>query len=342
MQTLVLFCLLGCVLSQDLHGPDYEKKTRFEKSQIVWNRVVADRTSNDWYNALQTAELFVESMNTSFTTRADDMPKQYIGGLYTRKKLIHTVGVVVQAALNIENFQFNYTGIFKTGSDSSLLRFSAAAKPDPSDSTNVITPGIAIKCFRDQTVSGNFFAMFSLLGQPTTNFFAHDFSNHPPDLGDWAPFALKALKSRFSTASPWPTMLGLSDLARFDKFGRLYTQPNFPYRVIFHPSAKLHTSIPDRSTNTFTTDIARAIAINDVLFTVWVQDQPNSQPQRIGSVVATSAPTVSKFGDMGLFHQHTSFESDLAIKPQWTEAAKQETAYQRATKGFNYPDLPWN
>lgn len=39
-----------------------------------------------------------------------------------RKKLIHTVGVISQGKLTIDNKNNNYTGIFATGSDSLIIR----------------------------------------------------------------------------------------------------------------------------------------------------------------------------------------------------------------------------
>lgn len=170
---LLALSLLVLVLSQDLHGPTYENRTRSDKLKMVWTRVIQNSQPLDWYSPLQLGELFIESMNTSFITRADDMPKQYIGGFFDRKKLVHTVGVSVLVKFKVEATQFNYTGILKTGSDSALLRFSLAAKPDIDPP--LTTPGIAIKFLRDKTTAGNIFAMFGLTGMGIFLFFTFFF-----------------------------------------------------------------------------------------------------------------------------------------------------------------------
>jgi len=50
------------------------------------------------------------------------------------------------------------------------------------------------------------------------------------------------LAKAFSKASPWPTMIGLSDFCTFDEKGKKETTPKFPYRLIFHPSKDAHTA----------------------------------------------------------------------------------------------------
>ncbi len=66
--------------------------------------------------------------------------------------------------------------------------------------------GISLKFFRDGIKSSNFMAMYSLEGQQSFNFFAHDLTNHVPELGPSAPFKLKQLRNSFKAASDWPTM----------------------------------------------------------------------------------------------------------------------------------------
>jgi hypothetical protein len=42
--------------------------------------------------------------------------------------------------------------------------------------------------------------------------------------------------------------------------------------------------------------------------------------------------------------QHTRFEADLAIFPEWTAPTEQDLNSQANTPapGFTYPDLPWS
>ena len=55
-----------------------------------------------------------------------------------------------------------FTGLFATGTPFGLIRASLATAPSPDSPESVITPGIAIKLFRDGVHSANFMAMYSL------------------------------------------------------------------------------------------------------------------------------------------------------------------------------------
>jgi len=322
-------------------GPTFQNQGRSAKLSQIWAAVARDRTPLKWYSALQLGELFIESMNTTFSEPRDDMPNQYIGGFFARKKLVHTVGPILLGRYNPVKNPFNYSGIFRSGSDSAIIRFSAAA--EPKESPESLTPGLSIKFLRDKVPSGNAFAMFNLMGQPSFNFYKHDLSNHPPDLGDWAPLTLKALKVRFSTGSSWPTMLGLSDIARFDQFGNQQSPVSFPYRLVFHPNKRLHESLPDNYLGPFEKQVIHVTnKANETIYTVWAQDTPASTTLvQIGELVSTTPATGSNFGDKSLFFQHTSFESDLRLKPQWAPLADAERTKQRGIVGYNYQDLPW-
>jgi len=256
-------------------------------------------------------------------------------------KLVHSVGAVATVRYVPVSNPFNYTGIFRSGSDSAIIRFSAAAAPDTNPDS--VTPGIAIKFLRDGMSSGNAFAMYSLLGQPSYNFFKHDLSNHPPDLGDWAPLALKAIKVKFSTGSTWPSFLGLSELASYDQFGRFESRPNFPYRVVFHPNKRIHTALPDPYQGLpFQNQVVKVIsASNETIYSVYAQDTPGASLVKIGDLITTSPATTGKFGDVSLFFQHTQFEADLRFRPEWAGPADAERTRQRNTQGFQFTDLSW-
>lgn len=84
--------------------------------------------------------------------------------------------------------------------------------------------------------SGNTFAMYSLFGQTSYNLFEHDLTNHVPQFNvNTAPLSARLLLDRFRTASAWPTMMGLSDMATYDQFGNKESIVNFPFRLVFHP-----------------------------------------------------------------------------------------------------------
>jgi len=325
----------------DFDGSAYESESRSTKLSELWSAISDDSEPLGYYNTLEQAELFVEDASTSFTFQGDDMPNQYIGHLFERKKLIHTVGVIARATFKVTN-AVNYTGLFKSGCDSVLIRFSLAQNPDG----NAYTPGIAIKFLRDGKASANIFAMYSLVGQPSSNFFLHDLTNHVPALNpDWAPLALKALDAKFKTASSWPSMVGLSNVASYDQYGNEITIPRFPYRLVFHPASSVHFSFGNVTVDPWYTPFSKLG--NGLVYHVYAQDAPllsNGALRKIGEIHLTSAATSSYFGDRHYFHQHPFMEDDLAIRPDWVTAATKDVNIQQAypySPGYQYGDLPF-
>jgi len=335
----VLFSLQIC-FSQDFHGDKYQKQIADDKSNELWNATIRDKTSNSWPNELELAELFLESMNVTFDTVADDMPTQFF--FQTRPKLIHSVGAVVTGKFVIKNTSLNYTGIFRSGCDNIILRFSLAGEPDPNVLS--ITPAVAIKFLRNGIPSGNLIGMYSLLGQDSWNFFKHDLTNHVPDLYSGAGEAYQFLRSLFATASNIPVFIGVSDLARFDQSGTEFKNPSFPFRVIFHPVTPIHTKFPDTYPGMNLQEQLSTLLPPGILFEVYVQHTPTSTTfSSIGYIQTDSFPTPSLFGDKGLFFQHSRMEDDLKYRPDWTQACydimKQQ---QQSATQYTYPDLPWN
>jgi hypothetical protein len=320
-----------------LNGPAWQKQTRSVKLNTIWKLITKDTTPRRFPTLVEQGEVFLESMNVSLETNQDDFPKQF---LTVRRKMVHSVGPVVLVRYVPVPNPFNYTGIFKTGSDSAIMRFSAAVAPVPIDG---ITPGVAIKFLRDQIPSGNAFSMRHFAGQNSWNFFKHDWSNHPPDFGVFAPPQLIALKVKFSTGSAWPFKMGLAEIARFDQQGAIEPQPSFPYRWVLHPNNRIRTATPDgfRPGTPWTTQICRVVnKVDENIFSVWAEDQPGSELVKIGDFVTAGVATTSKFGDVSLFFRHNRMEDDFRYNPQWIPAATAERAKQVVTPFYQHPDLP--
>eukprot|EP01126_Amoeba_proteus_P062097 TRINITY_DN839_c0_g1_i8.p1 TRINITY_DN839_c0_g1~~TRINITY_DN839_c0_g1_i8.p1 ORF type:complete len:341 (-),score=42.78 TRINITY_DN839_c0_g1_i8:67-1089(-) len=334
----LLFFSLG--ESATFHGGQYQAQAAQDKIGELISAVKQDASSLGWYTFSE-VELFTESMNTSFQTVADDMPYQDFG-LEERKKLVHTVGVIGSGKIDIHDNPFNYTGIFASGASEVIIRLSAAKEPATQLGDGCLAPGIALKILRSGVPSANVFSMYSLLGQNSFNFFKHDLSNHPPDLGDWAGFFFKLLRGVFSKASEFPTMLGLSDLALYDQNGVAAESPKFPFRIVFHPTTKLHDAYKDDYPGVyFTTQLVQTVQPG-TLYHIYVQDNPaNETLVQIGNLDLVSSLTTSYFGDRTLFFQHTNLESDLVYVPEWLPLAHKIQQQQQNTQGFNYPDLPF-
>jgi len=279
-------------------------------------------------------------MDPTFDTVADDMPRQFFG-LQRRPKLIHSVGCIAQAKW-VPTDRNPYTGVFN-GCDNLFIRFSLAK--EATKGAKGYAPGISVKCMRSGVPSANIFAMFSLQGQDSWNFFKHDLTNHVPDLSSKADFILQRLRGKFAEASDWPTMLGLADFATYDQNGGNVTEPKFPFRLIFHPTTVVHNSFDDAPTDDpFENVIAKKLSPGP-LYYVYAQDQPTDLPSQyiqIGVLSLTAKPGTSQFSDKFMFYQHSRMEDDFDYYPQWVAHAKEIVQQQRNTDYYTYPDLPFS
>lgn len=342
-------------------GSDWQALAADEKVRLLHRQILAQKTSQPWYTA-RIAEIFVENLATTFDFVGDDMPSQSFG-LEERPKLIHTVGAIALASFNITNPICGYTGLFKSGAANAIIRFSMATQPA---ATGDVTPGVSLKFLRDGIHSGNVFAMYSLAGQPTYNFFAHDLSNQPPNFDiSKAPTALGALASAFERASSLPTMLGLSDLASAAADGSVSGAPMFPFRFILKPARALRTAFPDAPPSPFDSDyyvsqistLPTGLKIYDVFVIPFppsidgkdalpsdasaADPCSDSTPIKIGEITLTSQPAASHYGDQDLFFQHTRMEDDLKVRPEF--AARTRALYSAQGVVWppaTYPDLP--
>jgi len=354
MRVLVLAVLLlvQSATAQDFHGKSYQLQPGSQKSILLMNGVTGNTKSNSYPSKAQQAELFIESMDLSFNTVADDMPKQFLG-LQTRMKLVHSVGAVGVVNWAPVPNRLNYTGIFASGARNAIIRFSSGAQPirnGTSFGVGGFVPGIAIKFLRNGVHSANLFSLNSvgLAGQTDCNFFAHDWSNHAPELSSSAPFALKLVRSTFAKASDYPTYLGLLPLAQYDSSGKLATKPRFPWRLVIHPTTQVHNAFPSTCSSVpFEQQLSNGLT-RGPLFSVYAIDSPIND-RNVGTAVLiarislTSPVTTSMFGDKTLFFQHASLEGDFVVRPDWQSTADQIQAAQRnSIYPISYPDLPWN
>jgi hypothetical protein len=340
---VLLGVAIGVHADDPFGDPSYQKMSRTQKANKLWATIANNTQSLDYYGLFDQSQLFLESMDLSFDTKADDMPKNIFGTFLERKKLIHTVGAVARASITITSNPMKYTGLLSSGCDASLLRFSLAVKPDSKNA-----PGVAIKCLRDGVPSGNFFFMYALDGQETFNFFEHDLTNHVPAPSEsWVTTPIAALALKFATASEWPSMIGLSNVARWDQNGFNSTRPNFPYRLVIHPNSQVRSSFPSTDTGKpVVLELMNRLSSSTRLYDIYAQDsplQPNGKLFKIGYIELQSRPTTSFFGDRHYFHQHTFFEDDLAQKSQWYDDAQEDVSRQEDPSGarFRYGDLPF-
>jgi len=253
-----------------------------------------------------------------------------------RPKVLHSQGVIARAKLVIRTDKENpYTGLFKSGCDECFLRLST---PKPIISENLI-PALSMKFLRDRVHSANIMGLYSLLGQQERNFFAHDLTNHLPGLPvGHTPFDLGLLKFIFQFISKYESMIGVSEIARYDQKGVRSEEPNFPYRLIFHPTKKIH-KIFRKNFDENIPYLENMLKFEpQVIFELYIQATPESKAERLGHIETTTKFDKSLFADKYLFFQHTRMEDDLKIKPEWVAPTEKLLEDQRKHE-FTYSDV---
>ena len=200
----------------------------------LWAEISATANKSDKFpEGLALAEIFVESMEPTFTTKGDAMDSGWFGA---RKKLIHSVGTV--GKVKFVPATSDFSGIFK-GAEHGLIRFSSASKPEKDGH---IGPGIGLKFLRDGIDSANLVAMFGVEGTPGDwNFFSKDFTTI---IGSSDDFKLKLLAEKFSTATDLIQVSGLSDMAMYSENGRKAYKTVAPFSLRFSPHKDVHTLFP--------------------------------------------------------------------------------------------------
>ena len=145
--------------------------------------------------------------------------------------------------------------------------------------------------------------MYSLKGQTSFNYFAHDFTNHVPHFGSEMTLAEKLLDKKFATASDWNTMIGVKDLAEFDSNGKKESSPNFPFRLVFHPTKAAHELFKDIQPSDdqyFLQEKLNNIFL-DGLYEVYAEPTPGAKVIKIGDIKMRTAFKNSNYGDDTLF-----------------------------------------
>lgn len=177
-------------------SPAYLAQSAEKKQADLWAEIISDTSSGKFPSNFELPQLFVESMEPTFTGKGDSMPNGMLYG--ERTKYIHSVGTVGKVKFVPVSGQ-PYSGIFK-GANYGLVRFSSAALPS---SSQPLAPGLGLKFLRDGTDSANLVSMWSVEGQPGDwNFFSNDFFTHisaPPASNT----ALYAVGKKFSGATDY-------------------------------------------------------------------------------------------------------------------------------------------
>jgi len=298
----LVFCLIAVYGVSALSRMDSWKSANSQNQATQYSKL-PDWKNCDILTPSLLAEFTFEDMSATFDTAKDTMPH--------KKKLIHARGTVAPVKF-VPTFdaQSKYSGLFRSGGDSCILRISLAHTPYDNQG---YAPGIALKCYRDNQPSGNIIAMYSLDGQKEDwDFFKN---GHTNIISEPESFALKSVEAlTFKRASKCPVWLSLKQFADIDQYGVKSTDGSkHPIQAWFR-AADIHfdsgNGVKVENREDFR-DSAADIAVGSTVFDVYASDSKGgSNPIKIGSVVTTGQFVSSSWGDNVLFFQHDRGEDD--------------------------------
>lgn len=247
-----------------------------------------------------------------------DHPGDALKGLALRKrpKFIHSVGVTGQVSFVPNKNARHFTGMFQ-GADLGIVRFSSAA--EPSEKGQPLAPGMGLKFLRNGRDSANLVAMFSVDGQPGNwDFFANDFTTH---IGPAHSGLLKAVAWKFSAATDFIQVCGLSDWGLYDQSGHKSSHNSFPFHLRFEPHSDVKGHIPSSYHGAMKyLDQLKAVPADSNLYNVYATDKPKQLGGKevlIGTLKLKGHLITSKWADENLFFRHTRNDDDLEFHPEW-------------------------
>ena len=241
-----------------------------------------------------------DHLTKTFTHSGDVMPQG-------RTKDIHGFGTTIKVKWIAET-EHPYTGIFSSGAEYGVARFSLAKPPTEENST----PGMGLKIFVDDKESVNIMAMYSLDGQTSHHIFANDFSNV---LGKPAPgFINDKLNEAFTESLRQigdrhgsPRELSIEHFARLTSDGTTVQEVQAPYRLIFRPTEAVKSLMQDDFQQDFRAQLegkGEKVTLYAIFATHKLENNRESEPKLIGHLLGDSPFIASEFGDKHLFFRH--------------------------------------
>lgn len=294
----------------DFSTPDavYEDQTASAKLDFLWAKIRQDSQTGKYPAGLNLANIFVESVITTFQNSHDTHPAG-------RRKYTHSVGTVAKAKF-VATEDSPFTGVFK-GTEQLLIRFANAKLPV----TGFTSPAMSMKFLIDGVRSTNFGVMPGLDDQPDYDVFRETYTNHPVYPEDKT---VQTLLKKFSQASGCPCMLGISEAASFNVDGSEVSDVVSPYEILFKPTAEMPkppVNIPINQYDLTTyIEMAQSIPAGTHLFEVFGFTDTRyrqKEPVKMGDLYSTSEFVTSKFGDNNLSFRHVYMEEDFKKNPQW-------------------------
>ena len=305
--SLMLFSSAGCLGADFFPIVSEARQTACQKTDAMWNeKIIPTRYS-------QLPPLtgvgffdFLKLANSSFTIKAlttngDELEEG-------RRKLVHAFGAEARLRLEIlPGAADSYSGIFQSGSECLIGRFSMANKPTASTST----PALALKFFIDgENASVNLHLMYSVDGQEGHNFFAQAFSNILPPAQSYATRQLDKFFSEvaveFGAKDPNPGRLTLEHVSGKLANGQPVAKPITPYQLIFKPTAATQALMQESSADDDFRIKLATLPVGQTLYDIYTlpENEPAGNAKPLGQLVLTSPVVSSRYGDETLYFQH--------------------------------------
>eukprot|EP00591_Stephanopyxis_turris_P008837 CAMPEP_0195527036 /NCGR_PEP_ID=MMETSP0794_2-20130614/28451_1 /TAXON_ID=515487 /ORGANISM="Stephanopyxis turris, Strain CCMP 815" /LENGTH=339 /DNA_ID=CAMNT_0040657859 /DNA_START=323 /DNA_END=1342 /DNA_ORIENTATION=+ len=231
-------------------------------------------------------------------------------------KFIHPTGTVAKVKF-VSSGDHPFTGMFQ-GNPFGLVRLSLTGLRND----NKFTPSLAMKFFRNGLPSANLLTMLWFGEQKSTNFFAHEHSNHG-EVSNGIP--LNEVHEAFIPVDEWWRMTGLSDIASTDWRGNRKSTV-FPYEVRLVANGDLTMEFQNMQEDAEEqARILETIEEGTILYWVFGRESPNEcRWHTLGSIVTTSEMISSEYGDFQLFFRHQRMKEDIALNPQWEQHMRRE------------------
>ncbi len=276
---------------------EYDALGRFEKLDLLWARISADRYADDALpqkvpSAWKRRKLFSVDYNRgSFEHASDELPQG-------RDKLIHRYGTVARVRIEVKDAH-GYSGVLASGGEG-ILRMSDGAGGAR------FAPSLAVKIPIDARPSLNFFGLPAQARKAgDRDFLSGAFANSTPVamefdaklLGRAFQKTAKALKA----TRVYSVYLPLHHLAEKSLDGSSAKAPKVPDRIELHPTAEARAAFDA----TIDWRLAfSALASGLRLFDLRISGAIDEPAEPYGALFLESSFIASRYGDERLFFQH--------------------------------------
>lgn len=220
-----------------------------------------------------------------------------------------------------------YTGIYETGSEQVILRFSETTFLNAHSPG--LLPSMALKFLINGSLSQNLVAMPSFKSSDSWNFFKESMNTRVPPLSpedDKCEF--DTIIHHFVGTSTTPYATAVGHIGDINTDGTAVADPvMIPWELGFKAPESIVNMIPDAKSDTEWYDQVKSVASNgDTILNVWAKTDPYDDDswKHIADLVLLSDMVTSLFGDQRLFFQHKRFGYDKDYWPNmgWGRSKK--------------------